>query len=129
GIGDEEFVAIVGPSGCGKSTILNMIAGLVEPSAGVIEIDGWPVTGVPANVGYVFQKDTVFPWRTVRRNIALGLEYRGIRGDAQERRGAARLRMGGPAGFGDAVPATLSGGRRRCGASVGTLMPRGPDLR
>src|SRR6266480_5450680 len=82
----EEFVAIVGPSGCGKSTILNMIAGLVEPSAGVIEIDGWPVTGVPANVGCVFQKGTVFPWRTVRRNIALGLEYRGIRGDAQERR-------------------------------------------
>ncbi len=121
-IGDEEFVAIVGPSGCGKSTILNMIAGLVEPSAGVIEIDGWPVTGVPANVGYVFQKDTVFPWRTVRRNIALGLEYRGIRGDAQERRVAAAVSMAGLEGFEDAFPATLSGGMRQRVALVRTLI-------
>ena len=83
---DREFVAIVGPSGCGKSTILNMIGGLVSPTAGRIEIDGRPVAGVPPGVGYVFQKDTVFPWRTVRRNIALGLEYRGVRGPELERR-------------------------------------------
>src|SRR5687768_15442782 len=75
---EGEFVAIVGPSGCGKSTVLNMIGGLVDPTAGVIEIDGRARRGVPPNVGYVFQKDTVFPWRTVSRNIALGLEYRGI---------------------------------------------------
>src|SRR5437899_7668607 len=100
-----------------------MIAGLVEPSAGVIEIDGRPVTGVPANVGYVFQKDTVFPWRTVRRNIALGLEYRGIRGDAQERRVAAAVCMAGPEGFEGAFPATRSGGTRAPVALVGTLIP------
>src|SRR5262249_8318015 len=88
------------PSGCGRSTILNMGAGRVEPTAGVIEIDGRAVTGVPANVGYVFQKDTVFPWRTVRRNIALGLEYRGIRGEAQERRVAAAVTMAGLEGLG-----------------------------
>ena len=121
-IGDEEFVAIVGPSGCGKSTILNMIAGLVEPTAGVIEIDGRAVTGVPANVGYVFQKDTVFPWRTVRRNIALGLEYRGLRGEAQERRVAAAVTMAGLEGFEDAFPATLSGGMRQRVALVRTLI-------
>src|SRR5439155_24247255 len=78
-VGDKEFVAIGGPSGCGKSTILDMIGGLVAPSVGSIAIDGRPVEGVPPNVGYVFQRDTVFPWRTVRRNIALGLEYRGVR--------------------------------------------------
>src|SRR5207247_2411184 len=77
---DQEFAPIVGPAGCGKSTILNMLGGRVTPSAGAIEVDGGPVTDVPRKVGYVFQKDTVFPWRTVRRNVALGLEYRGVRG-------------------------------------------------
>ncbi|HEX7213345.1 MAG TPA: ATP-binding cassette domain-containing protein, partial [Methylomirabilota bacterium] len=86
---EREFVAIVGPSGCGKSTVLNMIGGLIAPSAGEILVDGQPVLGAPpATVGYVFQKDTVFPWRTVERNIALGLEYRNV--PAAER--AARVR-------------------------------------
>src|SRR3989442_12292654 len=97
-----------------------MIAGLVEPSAGVIEIDGRAVTGVPANVGYVFQKDTVFPWRSVRRNIALGLEYRGIRGEAQARRVAAAVSMAGLEGFEDAFPAALSGVMRQGVARVRT---------
>jgi NitT/TauT family transport system ATP-binding protein len=75
---DQEFVAIVGPSGCGKSTILNMIGGLVLPSAGAVEIDGVRVTGAaPPQVGYVFQKDTVFPWRRVARNLAVGRVPRG----------------------------------------------------
>ncbi len=121
-IGDKEFVAIVGPSGCGKSTILNVIGGLVAPTAGTLEIDGRPVTGVPSNVGYVFQKDTVFPWRTVRRNIALGLEYRGIRGPEQERRVAAAVSMAGLEGFEDAFPATLSGGMRQRVALMRTLV-------
>src|SRR5258705_2800280 len=78
-VADQEFVAIVGPSGCGKSTILNMIGSLVAPSGGEILVDGERVGARPApQIGYVFQKDTVFPWRTVERNIALGLEYRGV---------------------------------------------------
>src|SRR5206468_12969398 len=84
---EGEFVAIVGPSGCGKSTILNMIGGLVAPSAGAVLIDGTPVRdAAPRHVGYVFQKDTVLPWRTVARNIALGLEYRGVAGPERARR-------------------------------------------
>ena len=69
-----EFVALLGPSGCGKSTILNMIAGLIPRTGGDIKVDGVSVeTGkVMPQVGYVFQRDTVFPWRTVARNIGSG---------------------------------------------------------
>jgi NitT/TauT family transport system ATP-binding protein len=119
----QEFVAIVGPSGCGKSTILNMIGGLVPPTGGVIEIDGVAVTGTaPAHVGYVFQKDTVFPWRTVARNIALGLEYRGVTGSERERRVREAVSLAGLDGFEDAFPATLSGGMRQRVALMRTLI-------
>jgi NitT/TauT family transport system ATP-binding protein len=121
-IAEAEFVAIVGPSGCGKSTVLNMLGGLLAPSAGTIEVDGRSVTGVPPKVGYVFQKDTVFPWRTVRRNIALGLEYRGVRGAAQERRVREGIRLARLDGFEDAFPATLSGGMRQRVALMRTLV-------
>jgi len=122
-IHDKEFVAIVGPSGCRKSTILNMIGALVPPSSGEILVDGRPVgANPPPGVGYVFQKDTVFPWRTVERNIALGLEYRGV--PAAER--AARVReaiaLAGLEGFEDAFPATLSGGMRQRVALMRSLV-------
>ena len=119
---DAEFVAIVGPSGCGKSTILNMLGGLVTPSAGTIELDGRPVTGVPPKVGYVFQKDTVFPWRTVERNIALGLEYRDVPPAARAARVRDAIVLVGQQGFEDAFPATLSGGMRQRVALMRTLV-------
>jgi NitT/TauT family transport system ATP-binding protein len=119
---DREFVAIVGPSGCGKSTILNMIGGLVDPTSGAIEIDGRPVSGVPPRVGYVFQKDTVFPWRTVRRNIAVGLEYQRVPAADQERRVSEAIELAGLEGFEDAFPATLSGGMRQRVALMRTLV-------
>jgi len=124
----QEFVAIVGPSGCGKSTILNMIGGLVTPSAGTVVIDGTPVDGrVPPNVGYVFQKDTVFPWRTVARNIAVGLEYRGVARDEQARRVRDAIALAGLTGFEEAFPATLSGGMRQRVALMRTLVVE-PDI-
>ena len=120
---DGEFVALVGPSGCGKSTILNIIGGLVTPSTGAVEIDGARVIGAaPARVGYVFQKDTVFPWRTVARNIALGLEYRGVTGTEQLRRVREAIALAGLEGFEDAFPATLSGGMRQRVALMRTLV-------
>ena len=122
---DQEFVAIVGPSGCGKSTILNMIGALVTPTAGSITIDGQPVTGTPKpppQVGYVFQKDTVFPWRTVRRNIGLGLEYRGVAPVERERRVREAVALAGLEGFEEAFPATLSGGMRQRVALMRTLV-------
>ena len=79
-VSQGEFVALLGPSGCGKSTILNMVAGLLPKSAGHIRIDDDEVvTGeVNRKVGYVFQRDTVFPWRTVEANIGYGLEIAGV---------------------------------------------------
>jgi NitT/TauT family transport system ATP-binding protein len=119
---DKEFVALVGPSGCGKSTVLNMIAGLVRPSAGEIRLDGRVHSGVPPQVGYVFQKDTVFPWRTVSRNVGLGLEYRGLPAPERERRVREAIRLVGLDGFEDAFPATLSGGMRQRVALMRTLV-------
>jgi NitT/TauT family transport system ATP-binding protein len=119
----QEFVAVVGPSGCGKSTILNMIGAMIAPTSGEIVVDGVPVASAPpANVGYVFQKDTVFPWRTVERNVALGLEYRGIRGAERDRKVREAIALAGLQGFEDAFPATLSGGMRQRVALMRSLI-------
>jgi NitT/TauT family transport system ATP-binding protein len=99
-----------------------MIGALVAPSGGNITIDGRAVTSTPPGVGYVFQKDTVFPWRTVRRNIALGLEYRGVAAEERERRVSAAVTLAGLDGFEDAFPATLSGGMRQRVALMRTLV-------
>ena len=119
---DKEFVALVGPSGCGKSTVLNMIAGLIPPTGGEIRLDARPLAGVPPQVGYVFQKDTVFPWRTVHRNVALGLEYRGLSRAERERRVREAIHLVGLDGFEEAFPATLSGGMRQRVALMRTLI-------
>jgi NitT/TauT family transport system ATP-binding protein len=122
---DKEFVALVGPSGCGKSTILNLVAGLVPPTGGTVRLDGQPLPaapGPPPNVGYVFQRDTVFPWRTVAQNIALGLQYRGTPRAERDRLVRAAVRLVGLEGFDDAFPATLSGGMRQRVALMRTLV-------
>ena len=121
-VADKEFVALVGPSGCGKSTVLNMIAGLIPPSGGAIRLDGRPLQGVPPQVGYVFQKDTVFPWRSVARNIELGLEYRGVPRATREARVREAIRLVGLDGFEEAFPATLSGGMRQRVALMRSLV-------
>jgi NitT/TauT family transport system ATP-binding protein len=112
----------VGPSGCGKSTVLNMIAGLVAPTDGVIQLDGRSPAGVPRKVGYVFQRDTVFPWRTVFQNVELGLAYQGVPRAEREQRVRDAIRLVGLEGFEDAFPATLSGGMRQRVALIRTLV-------
>ncbi|MBV9075852.1 MAG: ATP-binding cassette domain-containing protein, partial [Methylobacteriaceae bacterium] len=96
-----EFVALLGPSGCGKSTILNMVAGLIPRSGGEILIDGRQTTfgEVRPEVGYVFQRDTIFPWRTVEANVAYGLEIAGISRAERRERVATALRQVGLADF------------------------------
>src|ERR1700750_3400145 len=92
-----EFVELLGPSGSGKSTVLNMIATLIRPSGGQIMIDGAPVMAGKATsgVGYVFQRDTLFPWRTVADNIGYGLQLAGVAQAERKERGAAGARARG----------------------------------
>lgn len=123
---EGEFVALLGPSGCGKSTVLNMVATLIKPTSGKILIDGAPKDGatVDTKMGYVFQRDTAFPWRTVRRNVEYGLELRGVA--RAERRALAdeALRQTGLLDFADKFPRQLSGGMRQRVALMRTLITR-----
>ncbi|MEP7300206.1 MAG: ABC transporter ATP-binding protein [Caldimonas sp.] len=122
-IAEGEFVSIVGPSGCGKSTLLHLLAGFDAPTAGEVKIDDRQVVPgtVPKGLGYIFQKDTVLPWKRVRENIALGLVYRNVGRAAIDRKVAGLLKLGNLEGFGDAYPHQLSGGMRRRVALLMTL--------
>src|ERR1700693_4274297 len=119
-----EFVALLGPSGSGKSTILNMIATLIKPSSGQILIDGAPVVAGKAtpDVGYVFQRDTLFPWRTVADNIGYGLQLSGVPDVERKTRIAACVGQAGLQGFEHAYPSALSGGMRQRAALMRTLV-------
>jgi NitT/TauT family transport system ATP-binding protein len=119
-----EFVALLGPSGSGKSTILNMIATLVKPSSGQILIDGTAVIAGNAtpDVGYVFQRDTLFPWRTVVDNIGYGLQLAGVPDAERSERVAACVAQAGLRGFEQAYPSALSGGMRQRAALMRTLV-------
>jgi NitT/TauT family transport system ATP-binding protein len=119
-----EFVALLGPSGCGKSTILNMVAGLLERSGGGIKIDADAVTHgeVNSKVGYVFQRDTVFPWRTVEANIGYGLTIAGVPKAERNIRVARAIETAGLAGFNKNFPRTLSGGMKQRVALMRTLI-------
>ena len=124
GVRRGEFVALLGPSGSGKSTVLNMIATLVEPSGGRILIDGAPVIAGKATpgVGYVFQRDTLFPWRTVADNIGYGLQLAGVPDVERKERVASCIAQAGLKGFEQAYPSTLSGGMRQRAALMRTLV-------
>lgn len=119
-----EFVALLGPSGCGKSTILNMMAGLLPKSGGRIRIDADEVVhgAINRKVGYVFQRDTVFPWRTVEANIGYGLEIAGIAKPVRAEKVARAIATAGLAGFEKSFPRQLSGGMRQRVALMRTLI-------
>ncbi len=116
------FVSLIGPSGCGKSTIFNIVAGLQEPSAGRVMIDGVDATGTIGRVGYMLQKDLLLPWRTLTDNIILGMEIQGVKLAEARARALPLLRRYGLAGFENAYPSTLSGGMRQRAALLRTLL-------
>jgi NitT/TauT family transport system ATP-binding protein len=120
---EGEFVSIVGPSGCGKSTLLHILAGLKRPDGGSVAIDGAETTGTtPSLMGYLFQEDTVLPWFSVERNIALGLGYRGVPPAEAKRRVEWALEAAGLTEFRRSYPHQLSGGMRRRVALMMTLV-------
>lgn len=123
-----EFVSLIGPSGSGKSTVLNIIATLIEPSDGSILIDGVVQQGhANPKVGYMFQRDTLFPWRTVIGNIGYALEATGVAKAKRRERVAECIRQAGLVGFEDAYPSALSGGMRQRVQLMRTLIRR-PEI-
>ena len=122
-----EFVSVVGPTGCGKSTLLNMAAGLLAPSTGQVRVFGEPLVGINRRAGYMFQAESLMPWRTALGNVMAGLQFRGAR-DADARRVAGEwLRRVGLAAFGDRYPHQLSGGMRKRVSLAQTLV-LDPDI-
>jgi ABC-type nitrate/sulfonate/bicarbonate transport system ATPase subunit len=120
-----SFVSVVGPSGCGKSTLLRMLAGLVVPTAGEVEVEGTPVAGRPGRTAYQPQRDLLLPWLRVLENATLGAEVAGVPRGAARAAARARLERFGLAGFERAWPPELSGGMRQRLALLRTfLTPR-----
>lgn len=117
-----EFCAVVGPTGCGKSTTLSLVSGLEAPTAGSARIHGEPVTGIDPRVGFMFQTDAVFPWRTVLDNVAAGPRFRGTPKREAVDKARDWLRRVGLSGFEDRLPHQLSGGMRKRVALAQTLI-------
>jgi NitT/TauT family transport system ATP-binding protein len=112
-VAQGEFVSLVGPSGCGKTTFLRIIAGLDHGDGGSIRIDGHEVREPGVDRGFVFQADSLLPWRSVEANAAIGLEINGRNGAEDRGRVTSLLRLVGLAGFEHYKPRQLSGGMRQ----------------
>jgi NitT/TauT family transport system ATP-binding protein len=112
-VADGEFVAIIGPSGCGKSTLLNAIMGLLPASQGSVSVAGKPVRGPAANRATVFQEPRLLPWRTVLRNVSLGLEAQGVKRAESKARATREIERVGLDGFENFYPGQLSGGMQQ----------------
>ena len=117
-----EFLSVVGPSGCGKSTLLNLIAGLIEPECGSIILDRKAVCGNSSTVGYMLQKDHLLEWRSIYKNILLGLEIRGQLTPDKLAHAEELLHTYGLDRFRNSRPSQLSGGMRQRAALIRTLV-------
>jgi NitT/TauT family transport system ATP-binding protein len=126
GVRPGEFVALLGPSGCGKSTLLRLIAGLEPPRRGSLKEDGRPITGPHPSRVVVFQDPTLFPWRTVWDNVALGPEAQGTL-KSQRQRVDEALALVGLTSFAKAYPHQLSGGMAQRVALARALV-NDPDI-
>lgn len=116
-----EFVSIIGPSGCGKSTLLSIIAGLEEKNKGTLYIDGEENNGISPKIGYMLQKDSLLEWRSIYKNVILGLEIRKINTEENRRYVEELLKKYHLYEFKDKYPSQLSGGMRQRVALIRTL--------
>lgn len=108
-----EILTLLGPSGCGKSTLFSLIAGLAEPTAGTIEIDGVTVSEPRRDVGMMLQRPALFPWRTTLQNVLLPINVMGLRVKDYKARALELIKMVGLEDFADAYPQQLSGGMQQ----------------
>lgn len=124
---DGEFLSILGPSGCGKTTILNIAAGFVEPTSGQVLLRGKPIVGPGPDRGVVFQGFALFPWKTVKGNIAFGLKMRGVAREERDRVTQKFIDLVGLSGSEEKFPHELSGGmQQRVG--VARVLANDPDV-
>lgn len=126
-INEQDFVSIVGPSGCGKTTIFNIMAGLLEPDSGTIKYRGQIIDGLRGKVGYMMQRDLLFPWRTVLENILLGPQMQNVPEREAKENAMEYLYSFGLAGTENSYPKMLSGGMRQRVALIRTLITN-PDI-
>jgi len=125
---DGEFVSVVGPTGCGKSTLLNVAAGLLAPSGGEVRVFGDELgERINQRAGYMFQTESLMPWRTTLGNVMAGLEFRGLAENAARAKAEGWLRRVGLEGFGDRYPHQLSGGMRKR-TSLAQTLALDPDI-
>ncbi|HBF86257.1 MAG TPA: spermidine/putrescine ABC transporter ATP-binding protein [Clostridiales bacterium] len=122
-----EFIAIIGPSGCGKTSILSIVAGLLKPSGGEVRINGKKVVKPDGSIGYMLQKDELFPWLTIEQNVRLPLEIKGLKGTEYSEKVRSLLKKYGLWEFRGSYPSELSGGMRQRAALIRTLSSS-PDL-
>ena len=123
-VNEGEFVSIIGPSGCGKSTILSVVAGLENKSSGKIYIDGVETENVSSKIGYMLQKDSLLEWRTIYKNVILGLEIQKALTPENKKYVEDLLKKYGLYEFKDKYPKQLSGGMRQRVALIRTLAIR-----
>lgn len=126
-VGPGEFVCLVGPSGCGKTTLLRILAGLLIPDQGQVRLRGQPLTGPCHEIGVVFQKPNLMPWRTVGDNVLLPLQVRQVRPDEAEQRARQVLEMVKLHEFDQNYPRELSGGMQQRVAIARALVYE-PDI-
>ena len=126
-VGAGEFVSVVGPTGCGKSTLLNMAAGLLAPSSGTVQVFGQPLVGINRRAGYMFQTESLLPWRTALGNVMAGLDFAGMAPAQAKAQAQDWLRRVGLAAFADRYPHQMSGGMRKR-ASLAQTLVLDPDI-
>ena len=128
-VGAGEFVSVVGPTGCGKSTLLNVAAGLLAPSSGSVEVFGQPLLAghINTRAGYMFQGESLMPWRTALQNVRAGLEFRGVPIAEATAQAADWLKRVGLGAFGDRYPHQLSGGMKKR-TSLAQTLALDPDI-